>query len=193
MAVSTATRVSARERILETANRLFYAEGIQTIGVDRIIDEAGVAKASLYKTFGSKNALIAAYLDSRHQAILERMHRAMADVESPRDKVLAVFDSHAAVFRRADYHGCPFATASAESTPGDGVDEATRRFRRAVRGLFRDLAAELGADDPEALARRLQLVYDGASLSARIDRDPSIADDARAAAELLLDTAAPSA
>nr|WP_279354581.1 TetR/AcrR family transcriptional regulator [Frankia canadensis] len=179
-------RPTARERLLDTASRLFYAEGVHTVGIDRIIDEAGVAKASLYKTFGSKDALIQAYLSARHEAIARRISDAVAQVDDPREKILAVFASQAARFAEPGYRGCPFIAASAEASPGGTIDDAASAYRSWLRGLFVDLATAAGAPDPQALARGLQLLYDGANLSVRMDGDPAIAADARAAVAILL-------
>ena len=71
--MKTDTKQSARKRLLAAANELFYAEGVQTVGIDRVIEHAGVAKASLYNTFGSKENLVGAYLEGRHEATLERL------------------------------------------------------------------------------------------------------------------------
>ena len=76
--MKTDTKQSARDRLLAAANELFYAEGVQTVGIDRVIEHAGVAKASLYNTFGSKENLIQAYLESRRQATLERLRAGIA-------------------------------------------------------------------------------------------------------------------
>src|ERR1700691_3954213 len=99
------TRASARERLLEAANELFYAEGVQTVGIDRIIERAGVAKASLYNVFGSKEALVAAYLASRHDRTTTRLAEVLATVDDPRQKILAVFDSQAQQFAEPDFNG----------------------------------------------------------------------------------------
>lgn len=180
---------SARERLLETASRLFYAEGVHTVGIDRILEESGVAKASLYKTFGSKEALIAAYLDQRHQRQVVRIADALASADTPRGKILAVFDSQARLFERPDYRGCAFAAATAEGPAGSPTEAKSREYRTYVRDIFRDLAAEAGARDPETLARQLHLVYDGAQQAARMDHEATVAATARRAAETILDAA----
>jgi AcrR family transcriptional regulator len=188
MATKTA-KGSPRERLLAAANELFYTEGVQTVGIDRIIEHAGVAKASLYNTFGSKEALVRAYLDSRHTRTLDRLRRAVDAHTDPRARLLAVFDSQGEMFARPDFHGCAFASASAEAPSGGLVEQATDNYRGQIRALFAELAAQAGAPDPTALARQLHLVYDGATQSARMDRDPSVAAVARATAEALLDAA----
>jgi AcrR family transcriptional regulator len=181
-------RRSPRERLLEAAGELFYAEGVQSVGIDRVIERAGVAKASLYSTFGSKEELIRAYLESRHARILGRLRAAVAEVdpEDPVARILAVFDAQAELFRAADFHGCAFAAAAAEA-PRDGrIEEAARAYRDEIRELFTELATAAGALDPALLARQLQLLYDGGSAAANLDRNPSIAGPVRAAATSLI-------
>ena len=181
-------RRSPRERLLEAAGELFYAEGIQSVGIDRVIEQAGVAKASLYSTFGSKEELVGAYLDERRARIVARL-RAAVDAVDPRDpvaRILAVFDAQAALFPAPGYHGCAFIAAAAEA-PRDGrIDEAARGYRRAIRELFTELATASGASDPPLLASQLQLLYDGGSTAANLDRDPSIAVAVRTAAASLI-------
>src|SRR3979409_2530461 len=97
---------SPRERLLPAAKELFYAEGVQTVGIDRIIEHAGVAKASLYSTFGSKEQLVRAYLDSRHAGTTERLIRAIDRHSDPRARLLAVFEAQGELFTEPDFHGC---------------------------------------------------------------------------------------
>ena len=180
---------SARDRLLDAANELFYDEGIQTVGIDRIIERAGVAKASLYNTFGSKEELIRAYLESRHARTSGRIARALARSDDPRERLLSVFDSQSELFQDPAFHGCAFASASAEARPGSAAAEATAAYRAWLRSLFAELAEQAGARDPAALARQLHLLYDGAGLTARMDHDPGAGIAARTAAALLLDAA----
>src|SRR3954452_14204987 len=97
---------SARERLLAAADELFYAEGVQTVGIDRIIEHAGVAKASLYNTFGSKDELVRAYLGGRHESSRARIAQAVAKHDDPREQLLAVFDAQAERFSDSTFHGC---------------------------------------------------------------------------------------
>src|SRR5579859_597507 len=184
-----AARPSARERLLAAANELFYDEGIHTVGIDRIIDQAGVAKASLYNTFGSKDELVRAYLETRHASVAERIMAAVDRYDTPRERLLAVFEGQGELCAQPGYRGCAFARASAESRPGDPADQAAETYRRWVRTLLTDLAAQAGVPRPEILARQLHLLYDGSGTSARMDHDPAAADAARAAAAVLLDAA----
>jgi AcrR family transcriptional regulator len=191
MAVEEATsaRRSARERLLAAANELFYNEGVHTVGIDRIIEHAGVAKASLYNTFGSKDELVRAYLETRQASVVQRITQAVERYDTPRDRLLAVFEGQGELFAQPDYRGCAFNRASAESQPGDLTEQANETYRRWVRALLTELAAQAGAPEPEALARQLHLLYDGSGQSARMDHDPETAAAARAAAAALLDAA----
>ncbi|MGC5165548.1 TetR/AcrR family transcriptional regulator [Luteimicrobium sp. DT211] len=182
-------RRTARERLLDAADDLFYAEGIHTVGIDRIIESAGVAKASLYSTFGSKDELVRAYLAVRHDRIQARVERHVAAHTDPRDRVLAVFDAQAERFAEPDYRGCAFTAAAAESPSGSAAVEETERYRGWLLGVLTDLTREAGARDPEALARRLQMIYDGAGLAFRIDHLPTAGQESRDVAAALLDAA----
>jgi AcrR family transcriptional regulator len=186
----TEQRASARDRLLAAANELFYAEGIQTVGIDRIIERAGVAKGSLYNVFGSKEELVAAYLASRHRDTTSRVLKAIERFDDPRQKILAVFDTQAKQFEQPDFKGCAFMAAAAEAPHGGLIEQAADQFRAWIRGLFTDLAAQAGARDPVRLGRQLHLVYDGAGVAARMDRcDPGITQPTRDAAQALLDAA----
>ena len=177
---------SPRERLLQAASELFYAEGVQSVGIDRVIERAGVAKASLYSTFGSKEQLVCAYLDARHAQTLGRLRSAVNAVEDPVERILAVFDAQAQLFRAPDFHGCAFTAAATEARAGGRVDEAAESYRRDIHALFTELAAAAGAPDPVLLASQLQLIYDGGGLAAKMDQNPDIAIPARAAATALI-------
>ncbi|WP_103564999.1 TetR/AcrR family transcriptional regulator [Actinomadura rubteroloni] len=189
MTRTSAPRRSARERLLTAANELFYREGVHTVGIDRIIEHAGVAKASLYNTFGSKDELVRAYLEFRHDRVRRRVERHLAGSATPRDRLLAVFDAQAEGFAHPDYNGCPFISACAESPEGSSAERAARHYRTWLRDLFTGFAAEAGVADPSALARQLHLLYDGASVAAGLDGDPTAAAAARTAAVTFIDTA----
>src|SRR3984957_16360359 len=188
MGAKAAAGPSARDRLLEAANELFYDEGVHTVGIDRVIERAGVAKASLYNTFGSKDELVRAYLEGRHARVAARITRYLERYSDPRDRLLGVFEAQGELFAEQGFRGCAFVSASAES-PGEAVSRAADDYRGWVRGLLTGLSREAGAADPEKLGRQLHMIYDGASLSARMDRDPSSWVTARAAAETLLDAA----
>ena len=188
--MTTGTKQSARERLLAAASELFYAEGVQSVGIDRVIEHAGVAKASLYNTFGSKENLVQAYLQSRHEATLDRLRGSIARHSDFRQRLLAVFEAQAEMFAEPSFRGCAFIAASAEAPDGGLIQQAADQYRAEIRGLLTDLARDAGASEPAALGRQLQLLYDGGGLAAQMDRDPDAAAAVRAAAEVLLDAAA---
>jgi AcrR family transcriptional regulator len=177
---------SARDRLLEAASELFYAEGIQSVGINRVIERANVAKDSLYSTFGSKEELIYAYLSMRHEETLARLRAAAASTEDPVEGLLAVFDAQARTFRERDFRGCAFTAAAAEAPLGGRIEAAAKSYRHDIHALFTELAAAAGAPKPALLASHLQIIYDGGALAANMDRNPGIATLTRAAASALL-------
>ncbi|MFJ6123373.1 TetR/AcrR family transcriptional regulator [Streptomyces sp. NPDC092129] len=189
MATKIASRVSTRERLLEAANELFYGEGVQTVGIDRVIERAGVAKASLYNTFRNKEGLVCAYLELRSERRKEQISRTLTRFRTPREQLLGVFDALGEVLTDPQFNGCPFARASAEMAADSAVRKVADTYRAWLRDLFTELATGSGYADPETLARQLHQLYDGAEQSARMDRDPSAATTARAAATALLNAA----
>ena len=178
---------SPRARLLEAADKLFYEEGIHTVGIDRLLEQAGVAKASLYSTFGSKDALIGEYLAARLARRSERVEKAIAKHESPRARLLAVFDVLAERVAEKDFRGCAFFRASAEGQPNPRVDAVVDESRRWLKTLFVELAKNAGARSHVRLAAQLVLLYDGAIVAAQMDGDLDAPRAARAAAEALLD------
>jgi AcrR family transcriptional regulator len=182
-------RLSARERLLAAANELFYEEGVHTVGIDRIIERAGVAKASLYNTFGSKDELVRAYLAGRHDARQARITDMIDRYDTPRERLLGVFDALAVLAAEPGFRGCALINASAESLPGSPVEVVSDESRAWTRRLFTELAEAAQVADPTTLAVQLVLLYDGAGIGARMDRNPAAAVAARAVAETLLDAA----
>ena len=189
MSTKTMDRRPARERRLAAADELFYEEGVHTVGIDRVIERAGVAKATLYSAFGSKDELIRAYLQARHAARRERITRKLARYDTPRDRLLGIFDVLGESIAESGFRGCAFVNASAEARPGSAIEEVSDESRAWMRSLLVELGQAAGAADPERLARQLALLYDGATVSARMDRDPGTAAAARAAAVTLVDAA----
>jgi AcrR family transcriptional regulator len=179
----------ARERLLAAADKLFYEQGVNTVGIDRVIEEAGVAKATLYSSFGSKEGLIVAYLAGRLRRRQDRTNAALADTRSPRDRVLAVFDVLDAYINEPGFNGCAFMNATAEAQPGSAVADAARASREWTLALFTELVRDVGVGDPDGIARQLVLLYDGALVSSRLDHDLGAALTAKATAATLVDAA----
>jgi AcrR family transcriptional regulator len=184
-----AGRSPARERLLDAASELFYAEGVHSVGIDRVIERAGVAKATLYSAFGSKDELVRAYLLRRHLAWREHMTQELARYQTPRERLLGVYDVVGGQFTDPGFRGCAYVNARAEARPGSPVEEVSDQARGWLRSLFAELARAAGAADPEVLAGQLALLYHGAVNVARMDRDPAAAGSARTIAAALLDRA----
>jgi AcrR family transcriptional regulator len=182
-------RPPARDRLLAAADELFYAEGVHTVGIDRVIDRAGVAKASLYSTFGNKEGLVKAYLEGRHERRRARLLDGLAQYADPRERLLGVFDVMADVIDRPTFRGCAFYNASAESPTGGPVQDVCDSTRAWTRGLFTELARDAGVPDPESLTEQLMMLYDGAMVGARMDRQSGKPATARAMAGVLIDAA----
>jgi AcrR family transcriptional regulator len=187
---SSSDHPAPRERLLAAADELFYEEGICTVGVDRILKQAGVARASLYSTYGSKEELIRAYLTDRStgwQAFVAKVLPTRWD--NPRDRILGIFELLTEWFGTPGYRGCPFINASAEAAASAAVTQVRDGHRAWVRKLFAGLAREAGAAHPDALSEQLVLLYDGSMVGAQLDHSPAPGDAARAAAAALVDAA----
>lgn len=185
------TRMSSpRDRLLAAADTLFYAEGVHVVGIDRILRDADVAKASLYHHFGSKDGLVRAYLERQFAARRAHLAEVIARTEGPREKIVAVFDDAADQLQGSAFRGCHFVNASVEAATDECVRELTEDYRRFLRDLFTDLAVEAGAADADGLGRQLTLLYDGIAVAARLDSDRDAAAAAASSAALaLIDTA----
>ncbi len=183
---------SARQRILDTAFRLFYAHGIRAVGVDRIIAESGVAKATFYKHFPAKDDLVVAYLDRVDDVWSGQLHAAAeAAGPDPADRLVGLFDALGSACRREGYRGCAFLNAAAEAAPGTPVHDRTVAHKRDVLAWVRGLAAEAGAADPDGLGRSLTLLLDGGLASGALDADPEAAVRAKHSAKALVRLAVP--
>ena len=179
-------RRTAKARILDAADELFYNEGIHAVGIDRVIARAGVAKGSLYYSFTGKDELVREYLAHRHGTWAERIAAGIEEHTDPRERILAVYDVLGTLFAQPDYRGCAFVNATAEAAPDSVEVQAASVFRAWVHDLFLDLATDAGAKDPKQLAQALVLLYDGAVATAQIDHTPTPASTARQTAELVL-------
>jgi AcrR family transcriptional regulator len=180
---------TAKQRLLQAADELFYNEGIHAVGIDRVIAHAGVAKGSLYYSFAGKEDLVRAYLTERHGKWADRVSAGIEAHTDPRERILAVYDALGALFAEPDYRGCAFMNALAEAAPDSVEAQAATTFRAWVRTLFLGLAADADAEDPKQLAESLVVLYDGAVATAQMDKAPQAAQTARQTADLVLDAA----
>lgn len=156
-------RVSARERILRTASTLFNAHGIRGVGIDRIIDEAKVAKATLYAHFPSKDALIGAYLQHHEGLARQELDEIDRAAGSDGAAVAELFRRAAEMAGGGDYYGCRFARAESERLgPDSGVEEIVACYRDDVLDFFRRHAQGRS----NARARMMLALYEGAKVTA---------------------------
>jgi AcrR family transcriptional regulator len=184
----------ARERILQTADRLFYNEGIHAVGIQRVVAEAEVTRVTLYRHFPSKTDLIAAYLDRRAQY--------------DRDQIDGIIDAHhddprlaltelATALTRDDFaamqRGCPFINASAEFTGSHPARVHAYEIRRWVTGRLEELLRALDHRDPRTTAEQLMMVRTGAVVSGALDTNERLNDDFLACWEKLIDDGLPPA
>ncbi len=183
------TDKSPRDRLLHAANELFYDEGVHTVGIDRVIERAGVAKASLYSTFGSKERAGARVSrgNASSRAEAARSTDRIAKHRTPREKILAVFELIGEISLEPNFRGCAFVNVSAEA-PTAKARKVCRDARAWMRSLFTEPARAGGTADPEdALGRQLVVLYTGAIVGAHMDREESSAATARAMAAELID------
>jgi len=169
-----------RERLVRAASRLFYYEGVRAVGVERLIAEAGVTKATFYRHFASKDDLVLAYLQTK-DAFYRAVAEPLAAGHPPTEAIDLIFEAIAEHARERGFRGSPFMNAAAE------YPDATHQVRRLVashrdwlRALFQGLLTRLGHADPESAAGALLMLYDGAMVAGYLD-------DSTAARKTLLD------
>ncbi|MGW0853941.1 TetR/AcrR family transcriptional regulator [Streptomyces sp. NPDC002690] len=156
----------ARSRLLDTATRIFYAEGIHSVGVDRIVAEAQVTRATLYRHFTGKEDLVLAYLDRTDQALRAQAEAAQAGEQAPADKIRAVCRTIAAGVESEGFRGCAFLNAAAEYPDADHpVHRAVLSHRQWFLATITGLLAETGDPAAEPAARHLVMLRDGAMVS----------------------------
>lgn len=177
-----------RERVVAAADALFYARGIQSVGMDEVRTCAGVSLKRLYAEFPGKEALVLAVLDSRHRLWEDGLARAAAGVDDPRARLLAVFDFLAEWFTDDTFRGCGFINAFGElGATSPAVADAVRAHKQTFQDHVARLAVDAGGT--EALGAQLALLAEGAQTTAAIAGRADAAQQARAAAEVLVDAA----
>jgi len=168
----------ARQRILETADRLFYQEGVRAVGIDRIIAEAGVAKMSLYNHFASKDDLILAALKYREEGVLEFFRSSMErHAKKAKNPLRAFFAALKDFFESPGFRGCPFQNAAVEladpSHPGTGfVRGHKQQFSEFLRGMVEESVGKAGAK----FAPAVSVLVEGAIVTAVIQGNSDAAD-----------------
>jgi AcrR family transcriptional regulator len=176
-----------RERILQTAYGLFSRRGIRAVGVDEVITRSGVAKATLYRHFPSKQDLVLAFLERREQTwTIGMVEAARRRGDTPVEQLLAIFDVFDDWFHRDDFDACSFINVLLEMGPDDPVGQASIRHLENIRGIVRGLAKEAGLRDPDGFARSCHILMKGSIISAT-EGDCDAARRAQAMAKLLIE------
>src|ERR1700760_4084473 len=175
---------SAHGRLLSAATHLFCKNGINATGIDAIIDEAGTAKTTLYKLFGSKTNLVHAVLESEGKAWREWFIGAIEQGGgSAETKLTRIFPALKSWFGEERFYGCPFINAVGEHDKDQKQFRAIAlKHKKVVLAHIEKLADEMGAAEPEVLAHQLALLIDGAIVAAMVSRNPGVADTAGLAA-----------
>lgn len=180
----------ALDRVVRTADRLFYERGLHETGVDTIAAEADVSKATMYTYFPSKDDLVTEYLRRRSSAWREVVAERFAAHEGDaRSKVLLVFDLLGEWFAAGGFNGCPFINAEAESGHDSPAHAVNVEHRDWALALFRDLLKEGGAAHPQVPALALVMLYDGCMVGAHTQPDLAWAASARVGAAAVFDAA----
>jgi AcrR family transcriptional regulator len=184
----TEAKPDARERILDTAYELFSRRAIRDVGIDEVIERAGVAKATLYRHFPSKDDLVIAFLERRE----ERWTVAWVEAEArrrgstPEEQLLAIFELFDEWFQRDDYEACSFINVLLEMGPAHPVGQASVRHLASIRSVVGHLAEEAELRDPESFARSWHILMKGSIVSAT-EGDTEAAQRAQSMARLLIE------
>jgi AcrR family transcriptional regulator len=177
--------VGVRDRLLDAADRLFYQEGVRAVGIDRVLSEADAAKASLYQHFGSKDQLVASYLERKTRDARESIGAYLADTP-PAQRALKFFDWVVQWTESKDFRGCPLQHTVSELTDAAHPARVIAHEQRAwFAERLREWTTSAGVKDSKATARALMVLFDGAVAGAEVD-GPQRARDARWMARKLL-------
>ncbi|WP_161958584.1 TetR/AcrR family transcriptional regulator [Ornithinimicrobium cavernae] len=178
---------ASRARILDVADQLFYADGVGNIGIDRIIAESDVAKATLYSNFGSKEGLVDAYLAARHEITERKIEDLKKSETDDRGRLKGFFEFLGELTHEDAFRGCAFVLAAADSGQKGVAWEWAQRHKKMVRDFFMDMLASLvPEDDVLDVSWKLTILYEGALLTAGLHKDSEAARRAYEVARLLM-------
>lgn len=178
-----------RGRLVNVAIELFYRYGINPVGLDRILTEAGVSKTTFYKHFDSKDSLVVAALQTRDQWETDAWARAVEKRagRDPHKALLVLWDVLDEWFNAPDYGGCQFINAAAEfPNPHDPIHKVAAEHKRRTRDWFADLARQAGADDPDRFADTYTMLFEGSLILRQVHGRDDAARLARPVIEKLI-------
>ena len=190
---SSAKPSAARQRLVETAGKLFYAEGIRAVGIDRIIAEADVAKKTLYNHFASKDELILAVLEDREQQVLTMLTTSIErHVQQGQDRLDAFFLALREWFQSAEFRGCAFINASVEmADPQHPASQFAAAHKQRLYALLREMIAESAGPQAARQAPAICLLVEGAMVAAVLEQSSEPAKVAHVAARQLISSGSP--
>ncbi|NNF79188.1 MAG: TetR family transcriptional regulator [Rhizobiales bacterium] len=181
-------RPTKRDELVQKALQAFYRNGFHATGMDKLVDETGISKTSMYKHFRTKEDLILAVLRLRDEHFRNWLYRRMEDLAgSAQDQLIAMFDALEEWFGEPGYQGCMFIKASSEyQDPAHPIHKQSADHKRMLEVHMTDLAEKAGAANPGVLARQLLLLKEGAIVTAHLGHTENPAQDAKVAARLLV-------
>ena len=182
------SEIAPKDKVFNTAARLFYQHGYRAIGVDTIAAESGIGKMTLYRHYPSKDDLIVAYLKAHNEIFWNNFEQITKSAPTPRGKLLAFFEALENYVKTPACHGCPFINVATEYPEKDHPGhQVALEHKQSVRARFRQLAREAGARNSRALADQLFLLMDGAYMAARMFGTKNPASHLASAAKTLID------
>lgn len=181
--------VAPKDKVFQTASRLFYQKGYRAIGVDTIAAESGIGKMTLYRHYPSKDELIVAYLQDSDRFFWSGFEEITQEAPTAREKLLVFFESLQKYVTAPECYGCPFLNIATEYPEADHAGhQVALEHKESVRTKFRQLAKEMGAKKPDVLADQLYLLMDGAYMASRMFGTKNPAAHLADAARILVDT-----
>jgi AcrR family transcriptional regulator len=182
--------IAPKDKVFQTAARLFYQNGYRAIGVDTLAAESGIGKMTLYRHYPSKDDLIVAYLKDSDELFWSNFEEITKDAPTPREKLLTFFQSLQDYVKTPACYGCPFLNVATEYPEADYPGhQVAVEHKQSVRARFRQLAKEAGAKKPEVLADQLFLLMDGAYMASRMFGTKNPASHLAETAQTLIDAA----
>jgi AcrR family transcriptional regulator len=175
-----------RERLMDAAGELFYKEGLHAITAERVAEEAGLTKPTIYNLFGSKDALVMETLERRAEQIRQDIERRIAQFDDPGRKLLEVLEAHADMLTSEGFHGCPLIIAAVQAPDSAQARALARKHKDWLHGLLAQLAKRAKHRSPDVLASSLLLILEGAAAMSAVQPPEVVIKHARAAGKALL-------